>query len=112
MKKIECVIRPSKFEELKEALSGFGIKGMTVSQVLGCGLQMGRTEFYRGTEYSINLIPKIKIEMVVKDDDVENLVELIANTVRTGKVGDGKIFIMDIEEAVRIRTGERGEMAI
>lgn len=112
MKKIECIIRVSKFEDLKDALSRYGIKGMTVHQVLGCGLQMGRKEFYRGTEYSINLVPKIKIELVVSDEEVESLIDLIVNTVRTGEVGDGKIFVQEVTDAVRIRTGERGEVAI
>lgn len=112
MKKLECIIRTSKFEELKDALYEYGIKGMTVHQVLGCGLQMGRKEFYRGTEYSINLVPKIKIELVVSDEAVEELIELIVKTVRTGEVGDGKIFVQEVADAVRIRTGERGEKAI
>jgi len=110
--KIECILRPGKLENVKEAVNKFGIHGMTVTQVIGCGLQKGRTEVYRGTEYSINLLPKIKLEMVVPDKDVESVVKLIVEAARTGEIGDGKIFTYKIDNAVRIRTGEKGEEAI
>jgi len=110
--KIECILRPGKLENVKEAINQFGIHGMTVTQVIGCGLQKGRTEVYRGTEYSINLLPKIKMEMVVPDKDVEAIVKLVIENARTGEVGDGKIFTYKIDNAVRIRTGETGEIAI
>ncbi|KUK81598.1 MAG: Nitrogen regulatory protein PII [Pelotomaculum thermopropionicum] len=112
MTKIECILRPGKLEGVKDALNRFGFHGMTVSQVAGCGLQKGRTEIYRGTEYSIYLLPKIKVEMVVPDKDVEEVVKIIAETARTGKIGDGKIFTFKIDNAIRIRTGETGEIAI
>lgn len=112
MKKVECIIRPEKLEEVKEALNSIGIKGMTVTQVFGCGLQKGRTEYYRGVEVSINLLPKVKIEMVVPDSEIGRVVDLIVNSARSGNIGDGKIFIYNVEDAIRIRTGERGEKAI
>ena len=112
MKKIEAVIRPEKLEEVKDALGKYGIKGMTVTQVVGCGLQKGRTEVYRGTEYSINLLPKIKIEIVIKDHRVEDVVDIISKTAQTGAIGDGKIFIYPVENAIRIRTGESGDEAL
>jgi len=112
MKKVDCIIRPAKLEEVKDALARFGVKGMTVTHVIGCGLQGGRTEYYRGTEYNVNLIPKVKIEIVIADREVEALIEKLAAAARTGDIGDGKIFVMDIENAVRIRTGEDGEAAI
>ena len=112
MKKVDCIIRPTKLEEVKDALARFGVKGMTVTHVIGCGLQGGRTEYYRGTEYNVNLIPKVKIEIVIADREVEALIEKLAAAARTGDIGDGKIFVMDIENAVRIRTGEDGEAAI
>lgn len=112
MKKIEAVIRPEKLEDVKDALGKYGIKGMTVSQVVGCGLQKGRTEVYRGTEYSINLLPKIKIEIVIKDHRVEDVVDIISKTAQTGAIGDGKIFIYPVENAIRIRTGESGDEAL
>ena len=110
--KIECVIRPGKLEEIKDALGKFGIHGMTVSQVIGCGLQKGRTGVYRGTEYSINLLPKIKIEIVLKDKDVDQVIEIISKVAKTGEIGDGKIFTSSVQNVVRIRTGETGETAI
>lgn len=109
MKKIEAIIRPSKLDDVKDALDKYGIRGMTVTQVIGCGLQKGHTQIYRGTEYSINLLAKIKVEVVVKDKLVEDVVNLIATTARSGEIGDGKIFIYPVENAVRIRTGEAGE---
>ena len=112
MIKVECIIRPGKLEAVKKAISRYGIYGMTVTQVMGCGLQQGHTEVYRGTEYSINLLPKIKIEMVVKDRDVDNIVRVVCAAAKTGEIGDGKIFTHKIDNAVRIRTGESGEAAI
>jgi nitrogen regulatory protein P-II 1 len=112
MKKIEAIIRPSKLDDVKDALDKYGIRGMTVSEVVGCGLQKGQTQIYRGQEYSINLLAKIKIELVVKDTIVEDIVSLIAKTARSGEIGDGKIFIYHVENAVRIRTGEAGEEVV
>lgn len=112
MTKIECIIRPGKLEDVKEALGKFGIQGMTVTQVIGCGLQKGRKEVYRGTEYSINLLPKVKVEIVVADKYVEEIVDLITRAARTGEIGDGKIFTYKVDNAIRIRTGESGESAI
>lgn len=112
MKKIEAIIRPGKLEEIKEALNKFNIHGLTISQVMGCGLQKGRKEFYRGTEVTLNLLPKIKIEIITKEKYVEDVIKLISDEAKTGEVGDGKIFIYNVEDAIRIRTGERGESAI
>lgn len=112
MKKIETVIRPEKLEEVKDALNRYGIHGMTVTQVLGCGLQKGRIGVYRGHEYSINLLPKVKIEIVVQDMKIEEVVEVITRAARTGAIGDGKIFIFPVENAIRIRTGESGDEAL
>lgn len=112
MKKIECVLRPGKLEEVKEALNQHGVHGMTVSQVMGCGLQKGRKEVYRGTELTINLLPKVKLEVVVRDKDADEVVALVRKAAVTGAIGDGKIFITNVENAVRIRTGETGEDAI
>ncbi|MCL6447011.1 MAG: P-II family nitrogen regulator [Armatimonadetes bacterium] len=112
MTKIECILRPGKLEEVKDALGKFGIHGMTVTQVIGCGLQKGRTEVYRGAEYSINLLPKVKVEIVIRDQDVNQVVNLIAQAARTGEIGDGKIFVYPVADAIRIRTGEKGESAI
>lgn len=112
MKKIECIIRPEKLDDVKEALNEAGIMGLTVSDVLGCGRQKGRKEVYRGIEYTLNLLPKIKIETVVRDEDVENIAKIIIETAKTGLIGDGKIFVSTIEDAYRIRTGETGETAI
>jgi nitrogen regulatory protein P-II 1 len=112
MKKIEAVIRPGKLEDVKEELSKINIHGITISQVMGCGLQKGRKEYYRGTEVTINLIPKIKIEIIAHDNSVEDIIRVISNTAKTGEVGDGKIFVYNVEDAVRIRTGEKGEDAI
>lgn len=110
--KIDIITRPGKLEELKEALADIGVTGMTVSQVFGCGLQKGHTEVYRGKEYNINLLPGVKIEIVVCEVPVATVVETVKKICRTGKVGDGKIFIYPIENAVRIRTGEEGDIAI
>ena len=112
MKKIECIIRPEKLEEVKDTLNQLGIKGMTVSQVMGCGLQKGKTEYYRGVAININLLPKIKLELIVKDSEVDRIVDTIIKVARSGKIGDGKIFIYNVEDAVRIRTGEKGVSAI
>jgi nitrogen regulatory protein P-II 1 len=112
MKKIECVIRPIKIDEVKEALNSIGIVGMTVSDVRGYGQQRGRTEKYRGNTYVVNLLPKVKIEVIVPDDRAEEVVEIMLEAARTGEIGDGKIFVSTVEEAVRIRTGERGEAAL
>ncbi|MCG9969728.1 P-II family nitrogen regulator [Pelotomaculum terephthalicicum JT] len=112
MTKIECILRPGKLEDVKEAVNKYGIHGMTVTQVIGCGLQKGRTEVYRGAEYSINLLPKIKLEMVIPDEDVAEVLKIITNVARTGEIGDGKIFTYKIDNAIRIRTGEKGDEAI
>ena len=112
MKRIEAIIRPAKLEEVKEALGRHGFHGMTVSQVLGCGLQRGRVSVYRGHEYNINLLPKLKVEIVVKDHWVDELVQVIVEAARTGEIGDGKVFIYPVDNAVRIRTGENGDDAI
>lgn len=112
MKKVEVIIRPAKLEEVKEALGRFGFHGMTVSQVLGAGLQKGRTGLYRGNKYDINLLPKIKLELVIQDNLVDDVIQLITQTARTGEVGDGKIFIYTVDNAVRVRTGESGDEAI
>jgi nitrogen regulatory protein P-II 1 len=112
MKKIEAIIKPFKLEEVKEALTEIGIHGMTVSEVKGFGKQKGHTELYRGAEYVIDFLPKLKIELVVDDTMVEKVVETITNAARTGRIGDGKIFIIPVEDTIRIRTGERGPEAI
>jgi len=112
MKKIEAVIKPFKIEEVKDALAEAGITGMTVSEVKGYGRQAGHTELYRGAEYVVDFIPKIKIEVVVNAKDVDMVVEKIVSAARTGKIGDGKIFVTDIEKVIRIRTGEEDEEAV
>jgi nitrogen regulatory protein P-II 1 len=112
MKKIEAIIRHFKLEEVKEALMHHGVKGMTVTEVRGFGRQKGHTEMYRGTEYTVDFVPKIKLELTVADADAALVIETIANAARTGQVGDGKIFVSDLTETVRIRTGESGEQAI
>ena len=112
MKKIEAIIKPFKLDEVKEALNEIGIKGITVSEVKGFGRQKGHTELYRGTEYVVDFLPKIKMEIVVKDDMVPKVVETIVETAKTGRIGDGKVFVVNVDDVVRIRTGERGEDAI
>ena len=112
MKKLEIITRPEKLEDVKDVMNSAGIYGMTVSMVSGCGLQKGRKEIYRGTEININLLPKVKIETVVKDLVVDELVDAVIKAVKTGEIGDGKIFIYDVSNAVKIRTGEKGESAI
>ncbi len=112
MKKIEAIIKPFKLDEVKEALNSIGIQGMTVTEVKGFGRQKGHKEIYRGAEYVIDFVPKIRIDIVVDDDIVENVIDTIMKTASTGKIGDGKIFIYPVEEAVRIRTSERGSEAL
>lgn len=112
MKKVTAIIRPEKLEELKGALNEKGIHGMTVYEVMGCGSQHGWTEYYRGKEVMLNMIPKVKVELVVNNAQVEDLIGLVCDVARTGEVGDGKIFVYPVEECVRIRTGERGVKAV
>lgn len=112
MKKIEAIIRPERLEEVKDALGKYNIQGLTVSQVVGCGLQKGRVGVYRGNEYSINLLPKIKLEIVISDHQAEDVVDIIKKAAYTGAIGDGKIFILPVENAFRIRTGESGRDAL
>ena len=112
MKKIEAIVKPFKLEDVKEALREIGIEGMTVSEVKGFGRQKGHTEIYRGSEYTVDFLPKIKLEIVAADEQVERAVESIVSSAKTGKIGDGKVFVSNIEEAVRIRTDERGEQAV
>jgi len=112
MKKIEAVIKPFKLDEVREALSEVGVSGLTVTEVKGFGRQKGHTELYRGAEYVVDFLPKIKLEVVVADQTVEQAIEAIIKAARTGKIGDGKIFVTAIEQVVRIRTGETGEAAV
>jgi nitrogen regulatory protein P-II 1 len=112
MKKIEAIIKPFKLEEVKDALSEIGIDGMTVTEVKGFGRQKGHTEIYRGSEYTVDFLPKVKIELVLSDQQAESAVGVIVRTARTGKIGDGKVFVYQIDEAVRIRTEETGEHAV
>ncbi len=112
MKKVEAIIKPFKLDEVKEALSDIGIQGITVSEVKGFGRQKGHTELYRGAEYVVDFIPKIKMEIIVSDDVVAKVVEQIAEAAKTGRIGDGKIFVTTVEEVVRIRTGETGDDAL
>lgn len=112
MKKIEAIIKPFKLDEVREALSEVGITGLTVTEVKGFGRQKGHTELYRGAEYVVDFLPKLKLELVVREEQVEPAVEAIIKAARTGKIGDGKIFVTPVEQIVRIRTGETGEAAI
>lgn len=112
MKKIEAIIKPFKLEEVKDALGEVGIEGMTVSEVKGFGRQKGHTEIYRGSEYTVDFLPKIKLELVLPDNRVEAAVGAIIKSAKTGKIGDGKIFVSPVEEAIRIRTDEKGEQAV
>ena len=112
VKKVEAVIKPFKLDDVKDALHDAGVSGITVTEVKGFGRQKGHTELYRGAEYVIDFLPKVKIEVVVEDSLVDNVVEAIAESARTGRIGDGKIFVLDVEQAVRIRTGDRGADAI
>lgn len=112
MKKVEAIIKPFKLEEVKDALGEIGIEGMTVSEVKGFGRQKGHTEIYRGSEYTVDFLPKVKIELVLPDSRVEAAVATIIKTAKTGKIGDGKVFVSTVEEAIRIRTEEHGEAAV
>ena len=112
MKKIEAIIKPLKLEDVKEALSGLGVEGMTVSEVKGFGRQKGHTEIYRGSEYTVDFLPKIKIEVVLAENMVNSAVDAIVKAAKTGKIGDGKVFVSSIDNAIRIRTEETGEQAV
>ncbi|OWZ82568.1 transcriptional regulator [Pasteurella multocida] len=112
MKKIEAIIKPFKLDDVRESLSDLGITGMTVTEVRGFGRQKGHTELYRGAEYMVDFLPKVKMEIVVTDEQVEQCIEAIMETAQTGKIGDGKIFVYDVERVIRIRTGEENEDAI
>ena len=112
MKKISAVVKPFRVDEVKEALKGVGVAGMTVSEVQGFGRQAGHTEVYRGAEYQVDFVPKVKFEVIVDDDAVQGIVDAIVTSARTGKIGDGKIWITDVEQLIRIRTGELGPDAV
>ena len=112
VKKIEAIIKPFKVDDVKDALHEVGVSGLTIAEVKGFGRQKGHTELYRGAEYVIDFLPKVKVEVVVEDSMVENAIEAIENAARTGRIGDGKIFVLDVTEAIRIRTGDRGHDAI
>ena len=112
MKKVEAIIKPFKLDDVREALSEVGVNGMTASEVKGFGRQKGHTELYRGAEYVIDFLPKVKIEIVIADEQVDASIEAITNAARTGKIGDGKIFVSDVSRVIRIRTGEEGDAAI
>ena len=112
MKKIEAIVKPFKLEEVKDALSEVGVTGMTVTEVKGFGRQKGHTEIYRGSEYTVDFLPKLKVELVIEDEETESAVAAIIKAAKTGKIGDGKVFVSVIEEAVRIRTEEKGESAV
>ncbi|HTF36132.1 MAG TPA: P-II family nitrogen regulator [Myxococcota bacterium] len=112
MRKIEAIIKPFKLDEVKEALNGIGVQGMTVTEVKGFGRQKGHTELYRGAEYVVDFLPKIKIEIAITDDLVDKVVQAICQAANTGRIGDGKIFVLPMEEVIRIRTGERGPDAV
>ena len=112
MKKIEPTIKPFKLEEVKEALAEVGVQGMTVTEVKGFGRQKGHTEIYRGSEYTVDFLPKVKIEIIVDDDQADSVAEVIVKSANTGKIGDGKVFISGVEQAIRIRTGETGPSAV
>ena len=112
MKKVEAIIKPFKLDEVKDKLNQIGIKGITVSEVKGFGRQKGHTELYRGAEYGVDFLPKIKMEVVISDNQVEDVITTIMQAAQTGRIGDGKIFVIDLQETIRIRTGERGEDAV
>jgi nitrogen regulatory protein PII len=112
MKKIEAIIKPFKLEDVKEALAKVGVEGMTVIEVKGFGRQKGHTEIYRGSEYTVDFLPKVKLEIVVEDDSADEVVAAICKAANTGKIGDGKVFVSEVQEAIRIRTGERGNSAV
>jgi nitrogen regulatory protein P-II 1 len=112
MKKIEAIVKPFKLEEIKDALGEMGVTGMTVTEVKGFGRQKGHAEIYRGSEYTVDFLPKIKIEIVLADSQADDAVDIIVRTAKTGKIGDGKVFILPVDEAIRIRTDEKGELAV
>jgi nitrogen regulatory protein P-II 1 len=112
LKKIEAVIKPFKLEEVKEALTEIGIEGLTVTEVKGFGRQKGHTEIYRGSEYTVDFLPKIKIDLVINADNIAKVVDAIVKSAKTGKIGDGKVFVLPVDDAIRIRTDERGESAV
>ena len=112
MKKIEAIIKPFKLDDVKEALHGIGVQGLTITEVKGFGRQKGHTELYRGAEYVVDFLPKIKLEVVVPADQVERVISAVSEAAGTGRIGDGKIFVMSLQEAIRIRTGERGASAV
>ena len=112
MKKVEAIIKPFKLDEVKDQLNEIGIKGITVTEVKGFGRQKGHTELYRGAEYVVDFLPKIKLEIIVSDDQLEEVINAIMKSAQTGRIGDGKIFVTDLQDTIRIRTGERGEEAI
>jgi nitrogen regulatory protein P-II 1 len=112
MKKVEAIVKPFKLDEVREALSELGVTGLTVTEVKGFGRQKGHTELYRGAEYVVDFLPKVKVEVIVPDGLVERAIESVVRAARTGKIGDGKIFVTDVEQVVRIRTGESGEAAV
>ncbi|MGV3755790.1 MAG: P-II family nitrogen regulator [Verrucomicrobiota bacterium] len=112
MKKIEAIIKPFKLEDVKEALTAIGVEGLTVTEVKGFGRQKGHTEIYRGSEYTVDFLPKLKIEIVLSDSDVDQAVKAIISAAKTGKIGDGKVFVLPIENAIRIRTEETGDQAV
>src|SRR5262245_23864816 len=112
MKKIEAVVRTFKLDEVKQSLWSVGVRGLTVTEVRGCGRQMGKTEFYRGSQYTVDLLPKLKLEIIVHDEQVAPVIDAIREAARTGRIGDGKIFVLPVEQVIRIRTGERGPDAI
>jgi nitrogen regulatory protein P-II 2 len=112
MKQVTAIVKPFKLDDVREALSEIGVQGITVSEVKGFGRQKGHTELYRGAEYVVDFLPKVKIEVVVADDVVERVIEAVTRSARTGKIGDGKIFVVPVEQAIRIRTGETGEEAV
>jgi nitrogen regulatory protein P-II 1 len=112
MKKIDAIIKPFKLEEVKDALAEIGIEGMTVSEVKGFGRQKGHTEIYRGSEYTVDFLPKVRIEIILPDEKVDEAVDAIVGAAKTGKIGDGKVFVSHVEEAIRIRTAEKGEAAV
>ncbi len=112
MKKVEAIIKPFKLDDVREGLSSVGVSGLTITEVKGFGRQKGHSELYRGAEYQVDFLPKVKIEVVIDDDIVERVIEIITDVARTGKIGDGKIFVYNVERAIRIRTGEEGDEAL
>jgi len=112
MKKVEAIVQPSKLEDVKEALKGIGVDGMTITEVRGHGRQKGHKEVYRGQEYNVDLLPKVKFELVVANERLDEVVHTLASAARTGKIGDGKIFVLDVQDAIRIRNDDRGEQAL